>query len=158
MASCRTVEFFYAAIPLRPFRDLLIRTHSERCEHCRARLVSREEAISLFVGARDTGSIDDLWGRIADRTSGEPETPIRSPAGYRAGLRWATAAVMALVVAAAGFWLLDRIEKTGSVADFATGGDGFRLEYVNIGGAPAQTFVFQPLGSDTVYVWAQRAP
>ena len=158
MASCRTVEFFYAAIPLRPFRDLLIRTHSERCEHCRARLASREEAKSLFVGTRDMGSVDDLWGRIADRTIGERAAPVRLEAGHRAGLRWATAAVMALVVAAAGFWLLDRVERAVPVAEFAAADDGFRLEYVHVGGAPAQTFVFQPLGSDTVYVWAQRAP
>jgi len=154
MASCRTVEFLYRAFPLRAFRDRLIRTHLETCEHCRARLLSREEARSLFVRAGDVGAVDGLWGRIADRAVRPPAALVRTSAERAPGLRWATAAAMALVVTVTGFWLLDRIGSAGpGPAD-----GSFRLEYVTIGGAPAQTFVYQPLGSDTVFVWAQRVP
>ena len=158
MASCRTVEFLYRAIPLGVFRDLLIRDHMEGCERCRARLVSPEEARGLFVRADDVGPVDGLWDRIADRAVRPPAARTRGQATGLAGLRWATALAMALVVAVTGFWLLDRIEKAGPGGPLAPAEEGFRLDYVNVGGAPAQTFVYQPLGSDTVFVWAQRAP
>lgn len=158
MASCRTVEFLYKLVPSRTVRGYLIRKHMETCEHCRARLLSREEARSLFVGTGNIGSLDGLWDRIADQAAVRPVEPVRVNAERAPGLRWATAAAMALVVAVTGFWLLDHIERSGPGAGYAAADDGFRLEYVNVGGAPAQTFVFQPLGSDTVFVWAQRAP
>jgi len=158
MASCRTVEFLYRAIPLRVFRDLLIRIHMEGCERCRARLVSPEVARGLFVRADDVGPVDELWRRLSAET-GLPQASPEKPAAWNgAAWRWATAAAMALVVAVTGFWLLDRIEKAGPGGPLAPAEEGFRLGYVKVGGAPAQTFVYQPLGSDTVFVWAQRAP
>lgn len=158
MASCRTVEFLYRAIPLRVFRDLLIRNHMEGCERCRARLVSPEVARSLFVGTGNIGSLDGLWNRIADQADVRPAARVRVNAERAPGLRWATAVAMALVVAVTGFWLLDHIERSGPGGPLAPAEEGFRLDYVKVGGAPAQAFVFQPLGSDTVFVWAQRAP
>lgn len=156
MASCKMVEILYAVIPFRVFKGFLIRAHMEGCERCRARLASHEEARILFVGARDVGPVDDLWRRIEDRAIRETAVPVRASTDHPAGLRWATAAAMAIVVAVTGFWLLDRIEKAGPGAGSASADDSFRIEYVNVGGAPAQTFVYQPLGSDTVFVWAQR--
>lgn len=158
MASCRTVEFLYRAVPLRVFRDHLIRNHLETCAHCRAGLVSQEEARRLFVRAEDAGSVEVLWGRIADQAVRRASAPARPAAGLVPGLRWATAAAMALVIAVTGFWLLDQVSKIGPEEGRAAGNANFRLDYVNIGGAPAQTFVFQPIGSDTVFVWAQRVP
>jgi hypothetical protein len=158
MASCRTVEFLYRAFPLRVFRDRLIRTHLETCEHCRARLLSREEARSLFVRPGDVEPIDGLWRMIADQAVRLPAAPVRASGRRAPRLRWATAAAAALIVVVTGFWLLDQVQKAGPDAESAARDAGFRLEYVHIGGAPAQTFVFKPLGSDTVFVWAQRAP
>jgi len=158
MASCRTVEFLYRAVPLRAFRDHLIRTHMEECPRCRAGLASLEEARGLFVRVEDAGSVDGLWERIADQAVRRAPAPDRPVAGVAPGLRWATAAAMALVIAVTGFWFLDQVQKAGPEAGSVAGDANFRLEYVNIGGAPAQTFVFQPNGSDTVFVWAQRVP
>ena len=39
---CRMADLLYAALPLRPIRDWLIRSHMEGCPRCQARLLSRE--------------------------------------------------------------------------------------------------------------------
>lgn len=158
MASCKTADWLYAAIPVRPFRDWLIRAHMERCPRCQARLLSRDEAKSLLVGPGQVGGPELLWRRIAreaGRAAAGPE--IRTGRGTLAW-RAASVAAMAAVVALTGFWLLREVERPGSDANAIPRGDRFQIDYVNVGGAPAQTFVYQPQGTDTVFVWASRNP
>jgi len=158
MAFCRTAEFLYEAVPLRPFRDWLIRAHMERCPRCQARLISPEEARGLLVAPDQVGDPQALWRRIAseaERPAGLPET---SPVSVGAKWRLAAVAAMALVVAMSGFWLLREVERRGFDMSAAGPADRFEISYVNVGGTPAQTFVYQPLGSDTVFVWAQKTP
>ena len=153
MAFCRIADFLYAAFPARPFRDWLIRSHMERCPHCQAGLLSREEAKGLLVAPDRVGDPRALWPKIA----AERERPAGFPEASRdaAGRAWQLAAVaaLALVLAVTGFWVLHETE-TGA----AGSPERFEIAYVNVGGAPAQTFVYQPQGSDTVFVWAQRTP
>jgi len=75
-----------------------------------------------------------------------------------AGWRWATAAATAAVVAVTGFWLLREIDRPGFGPGLVGAADRFQIDYVNVGGAPAQAFVFQPQGTDTVFVWAIKNP
>ena len=158
MAFCRMVDIIYAALPLRPLRAFLIRSHMEGCPRCQSRLLSRAEAGRLFVSPDDVGMPVDLWGRVSpqvERTTPVAEAP-PVPAG--AGWRWATAAATAAVVAVTGFWFLREIDRPGFVPDFAGAAARFQIDYVNVGGAPAQTFVYQPQGTDTVFVWAIKNP
>jgi len=158
MAFCKMVDLVYAALPLRPLRDWLIRVHLERCPRCQARLLSREEARGLLVAPDQVGDPADLWRRIAPqvgRSAGLPDTP---PVAAGARWRWAAAVATGLVVAATGFWLLHETGGPGYGPSLAGPAERFEIAYVNIGGAPAQTFVYQPQGSDTVFVWAQKTP
>jgi hypothetical protein len=150
MAFCRMVERLYDAVPLRPFRDGLIRVHMEKCPACQARLLSLEEARGLLVAPDALGDPRALWHRLASSTNTAAGKPRRIPA---AGMiwRWAAAAVLALAVAGSGFWLLREIERPA----FSPAAR-FEISYVNVGGQPAQTFVYQAQGSDTVFVWAQK--
>jgi len=130
----------------------------ESCPRCQARLLSRAEAGRLFVSPGDVGMPADLWGRIssqAARATAAREAPL-VPAS--AGWRWATAAATAAVVAVTGFWLLREIDRPGFVPGLVGAADRFQIDYVNVGGAPAQTFVYQPQGTDTVFVWATKNP
>ncbi len=158
MASCKTADRLYAALPLRPFRDWLIRVHMERCPRCQARLLSRDEAKSLLVGPDQVGDSGDLWRRIS-REAGRV-SPVRGlrPARGLLSLRWAGALAMAAVVALTGFWLLREIERTGLNQNAVASADRFQIDYVKVGGAPARTFVYQPQGTDTVFIWASRTP
>lgn len=158
MAFCRTVELLYDALPLRPLRSWLIRAHMEKCPRCQARLLSLEEARGLLVARTALGSADPLWRRIlAPAGAAEARAVDRLPAFGAVG-RWASVAAMAVVVAAAGFWLLREVGRSGFDRSAVPPADRFEIQYVNVGGAPAQTFVYQPLGSDTVFVWAQKTP
>ena len=154
MDSCRIVETLYRAVPLGIVRDLLIRGHMERCGRCQARLASRDEAEALLVRPRDGEAVDRLWRRIVSRAGRLAPVPAKRPAGLR--WEWAVGAAGLLLVAAASFWLLRGVESGGMRAGDVRPASGFEIHYVNVGGAPAQAFVYQPQGSDTVFVWAGR--
>ncbi|MGZ7066235.1 MAG: hypothetical protein ACXVI6_07765 [Candidatus Aminicenantales bacterium] len=156
MVSCKIVNALYDAVPSRPFRDFLIRAHLDKCEGCQARLVSRHEAEALFVKPEDVGAVSGLWRMIDRRASLETEAPQRRAAG----LRWELAAGAAtfLVLAAASLWLLRGVQTESVRAGYARPADRFEINYINVGGAPAQAFIYQPAGSDTIFVWAGKTP
>jgi len=158
MAFCRTAEFLYDALPLRSVRGWLIRGHMERCPGCQARLVGPEEARDLLVRPGRLGDPEALWRRISVETERAAAAP--EPAPARAGLAWRLAAgvAMAAVVAVTGFWLLREVERPGFDAMAVAPADRFEIDYVNVGGEPAQTFVYQPQGTDTVFIWATKTP
>lgn len=156
MASCKTVDLLYAAVPVRTVRGWLLRGHIETCPRCRSRLVSRAEAAALFVGPEGAGAPGELWRRIEPgvgrgRTASERRTP-------RLIWEWAAGAAMFLCLAGTAFWLLRGIERGPVRPDFARFPDGFEINYVHVGGAPAQAFVYRPQGSDTVFVWVGKNP
>lgn len=150
---CRTADLLYAALPLRPFRDWLIRSHMEGCPRCQTRLLSREEARGLLVAPDRSGDPRALWPRIAAERERSRRVPGTPPVAAGAAWQLAAVAALALVIAVTGFWVLREIDAPAAAAP-----GRFEISYVNVGGAPAQTFVYQPQGSDTVFVWAQRTP
>ena len=158
MDFCKTVDILYAALPLRRVRDWLIRIHMDRCPRCQARLLSRDEAKSLLVGPGEVGGTKALWQRIAGEAGRVASIPETRPSGAGWAWRWAPAAAMAAVVTLTGFWLLREIDRPGFDANAIPAGERFQIDYVNVGGVPAQTFVYQPQGTDTVFVWASRTP
>ena len=119
MDFCRTVERLYAALPLRPFRDWLIRTHMDRCPRCQERLLSREEARSLLVRPGQTGDAAALWRRISEEAGRPAPAPKAKGSGGRLAWQWAAASAMAAVLALTGFWLL---RETGGPGLDAAGG------------------------------------
>jgi hypothetical protein len=152
------VDYIYAALPLRPLRAFLIRSHMDSCPRCQSRLLSRAEAGRLFVSPGDVGMPAGLWGRISSQAECATAVPEAPPVPAGAGWRWATAAATAAVVAVTGFWLLREINRPGFGPGLVGAADRFQIDYVNVGGAPAQTFVYQPQGTDTVFVWAIKNP
>jgi len=156
MASCKMVNALYAAIPLRAFRDLLIRNHMERCERCQARLVSRSEAEVLLVKPGDPGAVERLWRKI-DREALRPVPVMTSHQGGR-HWEWAAGAATFFAVIATTLWLLRGVQDQVVDVDSLRPAERFEISYIYVGGAPAQAFVYQPRGSDTVFVWAGKNP
>ena len=159
MSRCKTVEFFYSLIPLKPWRGLLIRRHIENCPRCQTDLASREEAGSLLV-QEGADIADSLWPEVEKALLAGPggkhvkERTIRPMDMRRRG--WAVAAVF-LFVLIAGFLLLKDFRPEG-VSSSAAVPARFELEYVRVGGQPANTVVYQPQGSDMIIVWAGKSP
>jgi hypothetical protein len=156
MAICKLVDILYVAVPSRRVRGWLIRSHRESCARCQSRLVSRAEAAALFVRPGDAGEAGDLWRRIEPRVGRASTAPGRRVRRFQ--WEWAAGAATLLVVAAAGFWLLRGVGRGPVRPDFAGPADRFEINYVNVGGAPAQIFIYQPQGSDTVFVWVGKNP
>ncbi len=157
MDFCRIADRLYDALPVRPLRDWLIRRHLEKCPRCQARLLSREEAKSLLVGPDQVGPADALWIRVSDEAARSACVPEPAPAPAGLVWRWATVTALAAVLTVSGFWLLREVERPGlEMASAAI--NRFQIDYVKVGGMPAQTYVYQPQGTDTVFVWAQKTP
>ena len=158
MAFCRMVDVLYAAVPLGWLRGFLIRGHMDACPACQARLASRAEVKRLFVAPEEVGTNGELWERVSARALAAAGAAKREPAPAGALWHWAAAAAAAAVIAVTGFWLLREVQRPGFNAAAVRPADRFEIAYVNVEGAPAQTFVYQPQGSDTVFVWAARIP
>jgi hypothetical protein len=156
MVSCKIVDVIYAAIPLSPVRNLLIRRHVERCTRCQARLVSRAEAAALFVQPRDMASACDLWRKIEPAVGRPVRISAKRPAASR--WEWAAGAATALFFAAAGFWLLRGVRSEPMSVELLRPADRFEINYINVGGEPAQAFIYHPQGSDMIIVWAEKTP
>jgi hypothetical protein len=160
MSHCKTVEIFYALVPLKSWRGFLIRLHIEKCPRCQASLANREAVGSLLVQEREVNIGRSLWTNVESALQKDPgeksinERPVRLSFMRRWG--WAVAASF-LFVLIAGFLLMKdfRPEGESSVAAIPP---RFELEYVRVGGQPANTVVYQPQGSDMIIVWAGKSP
>ena len=160
MFHCKTVEIFYALVPLQPWRDLLIRRHIEKCPRCQAGLASREAVGSLLVQEMDVNIGRALWTGVEAALVGDSggermkDRAVPLPVMRRWG--WAVATAF-LVVLITGFLLLKDF-RPGGTASAAAVPVRFELEYVRVGGQPANAVVYKPQGSDMIIVWAGKSP
>jgi hypothetical protein len=160
MSLCKMVELFYALIPWKLWQGFLIRLHIEKCPRCQECLASREAVASLLVKERGENVGRPLWTgvesalREGSSREGTRGRGVQQPVMRRWGWTVATAFLIVLI---AGFLLLkdfrpDRAASTAAVPA------RFELEYVRVGGQPANTVVYQPQGSDMIIVWAGKSP
>ena len=157
MASCRRIEFLYRAIPLKFWRGWLVRQHIERCPACQARLASREEVRRLMARPEGYRDVSGLWARLEHELARSPERRAAELGPVRP--RWQFALGLAAFCAAVGlsFWLLKEVRSAGPGPRIAGVGERFTLDYIRVGGAPAQAYIYQPSGSKMVFVWAEKS-
>jgi hypothetical protein len=158
MSRCRTVNFFYALIPLSRWRNFLIRRHIEGCVRCQAGLASRAESRSLLVQQGAVSFGRSLWTAVESGLAGETGEPKktisrRTPASLEAR-KWAVAAALLLVLVT-GYWILKDFQSE-AVSAAAAAPERFELAYVRIDGVPADVVIYQPQGSDMIIVWAGK--
>lgn len=158
MSRCKTVNFFYALIPLSRWRDFLIRRHIEGCARCQDGLASRAESRSLLVqeGAVNIGRT--LWSAVEPglaevATSAARRTHRRAPlVSHRR--QWAVAVALLLVLVV-GYWILKDFQPE-AVSAAAAAPERFELAYVRVDGRPADVMIYQPQGSDMIIIWAGK--
>lgn len=161
MALCRLADLFYDRLPWPPIRALLIRVHMGDCPLCRARLADREDVRTLLVPGEAVAGTETLWRRIAAEASTWRPKERTVPDDRRRGpivRRWAPAALLVLVVASTGLWLMRQVERSQERSVASGSRASFAIDYVRIGGAPARAFIYKPQGSETVFIWAERMP
>ena len=152
MRICKLVELAVAVVPIPAWRDFWIRRHIMSCPECRSRLAGREEVRALFVRETETGSFPDFKPAVR-RALAEPGDPLPAsrPGGSRR--RWRTAGA-AVVAAGALILIIGRLRRPPS--DSPVGTEGFRLHEIRIENRPARAYLFQPKGSNIVFVWAEK--
>jgi hypothetical protein len=55
-------------------------------------------------------------------------------------------------------WLLRGVQTVAVRTDDARPAGRFEINYINVDGAPAQAYIYQPQGSDMIIVWAGKNP
>jgi len=160
MSLCKMVELFYALIPWKPWQGWLIRLHIEKCPRCQAGLASREAVGPLLVQQRGVETGHHLWTGFESALReglGREGKRVRSARPLATQhWRWGVAAGVVLVLIA-GFLLLKKF-RPEVAASAAAVPARFELEYVRVGGLPANTVIYQPQGSDMIIVWAGKSP
>lgn len=157
MPHSKTVEFLYAVVPLKIWRGFLIHRHIEKCPACLASLASREEAGKLLVREDEVSVGRGLWAEVEAAVAGDSkvessETEILQPTPVS---RWGWAVAAALLgVFLIGFFFL-RDFGSGRVSVDAVQAR-FELDYVRVGGEPANAVIYQPQGSDMIIIWAEK--
>ena len=160
MSLCKMVELFYALIPWKPWQGWLIHLHIEKCPRCQASLASREAVGPLLVQERGVETGRPLWPEIESalqEVSGRERSKgrdIYTPVRRRLG--WAVAGAFLLVLIAGIFLIKDFRPKRDATEALVPA--RFELEYVLVGGQPADTVVYQPQGSGMIIVWAGKSP
>jgi hypothetical protein len=156
MFRCHLFNFFYAVLPLKMWRDYLIRRHLEACPSCQARLASREEAAPLLMAESDIGPQPSLWPRVKDglavpRVSGAGERRAQGEMRWR----WAAAGAGILIVGLSSFLVL-KDYKPGPGAAGNGASETFRINYLKVEDKPAQAYLYRPRGSNLVIIWAEK--
>ncbi len=158
MLRCKFIDLFYAALPLKIWRDFLIRGHIERCPSCQAELASREAAKSLMITENEVSLEASLWPQVkAAVVRFEDERALEKPLSAQKRWRWAAAAAGLFVVGLASFWLL----KDFRSEDMVNGGkaaERFKINYINVEDKPARAYLYQPSESDLIIIWVQKSP
>jgi hypothetical protein len=160
MSLCKMVNLFYALIPWKPWRGWLIRFHVEKCLRCQAGLAGREVVGPLLVQESGVETGRPLWTGVesALREDSRRDKAAGGAVQSLFGRRWGWAAAAGvLLVLIAGF-LLFREFRPDEAASAAAVPARFELEYVLVGGLPANTVIYQPQGSDMIIVWAGKSP
>jgi hypothetical protein len=157
MLPCKTVEWLYEALPIDAWRAWLVRRHMEKCPACGKKLLGLEEARALLAGPVSPDEWTGLRHRLIGIRDAQP-TGRRSRVGSSMGWFriWAPRAIMLLALLIAGFWLVRESGREVSLADAAHVLERFELDYVRVGGQPAEAIVYQPQGTDMIIVWAEK--
>jgi len=157
MLRCRLFQFFLRWLPGRKGKGFVLRHHVDRCPSCQKKLASAEEARILLWQAEEMQNLEGLATslRLEFQLGRKELAPARSKP---IALRAAAACVMLLLVLG-GVFLIRPIFFRGPRTGKETGrnnGERFSLTRLRIGGEPANPIVYRPLGSEHIFVWAQK--
>jgi len=152
MFRCKIVDFFFFVLPLKIWRDFLIRHHIQKCPVCQSKMASPEDVKSLLIQGSVGGNLDGLWPAVKAKLSGERKKEKRFSWPR---LRWIAGAACLLAAVIAGIWLYSLFihEKSPSKEDLV---ERFQINYIRIENKPARAFLFQPHDSNMIIIWAER--
>lgn len=152
MLRCKIVDFLFFIIPLKRWRDFLIRRHFQKCPVCQDKVASSEEVKSLLINEGKVGELLELWPAV-EKELKEGKRKERFP--MRRRLKWAYGAASLLAAAAAVIWLYFAITPDSGPSK-ETLVERFQINYIKIGNKPARAYLFRPHDSKMIIVWAEK--
>lgn len=160
---CKIYKILYAAIPIKKWKDFLIRRHFERCPDCAAAIDLKSDDVRGFFKPDWLQETSSVWPPLRGRIlSGEGEPgnirPTILPVRFRLP-RWAFAAVIAafFVLGTLGLLLLrTRGPKVlGPESSLpikpAVGAPRVQVISVELQGKPAKTYIYQT--PTATFIW-----
>jgi len=171
MRHTKFIEILWAAAPFYSWKDALFRRHIENCASCSQGLASREDARRVLIQKDEVGDLAGLWPAVKNGICGTPGgvsesrrigRDVREGSRFlfqKTGLGWAAALAGLFLAFFATFWLVRYFEQVNGRGggSIPTGiNEQVQVHYINVGGEPAQTFVFQPYDSNIVIIWAGK--
>jgi hypothetical protein len=153
MRLCKILEVLFKVVPLRPWQGFLIRRHMEHCPLCRARLAGREEARRVLFSEDDIQGLGSFWPSVRTRLS----RPVSAPRAWGRALRMRLAAAAATTVLAVALGVLFfRGFTVQRAAPPLPAEEKFEVDYVKVGGEPADSYIVKSREPRMTLVWAGK--
>jgi len=155
MRLCNILEVLFKVVPVRPWQSFLIRRHMERCPACRVRLAGREEARRVLFSEDDMRGLGSFWPLVKTRLASpvSPPAPDAWVRGQRARLAAAAATLVLAFVLGVLFFRGFTVEKA---APLRPAEEKFEVDYVKVGGQPADSFIVKSREPRMNLVWAGK--
>jgi len=152
MFKCKIIDFFFFIFPLKRWRDFLIRHHVQKCKICQGKLASVEDVSSFLAQEGDIEDLVDLWPAVKE---GLGEEKSREKRLIRPRLKWAVglASLFVAAVVVIGLYFAFSPFKEPSMGDLQ---ERFQINYINIENKPAKTYIYRPINSNMIIVWAEK--
>ncbi len=150
MSRCKIIEYAFSFVPLKKWQDFLIRHHMEKCPDCQRSLISREDAQDMTIQEDHCVATESVWDGFEEKVKGarREKQQIFRP-------RWSWAYGLAMVLVFVSVWLVLSHQFRKSQVEESINGH-FCINYIEIENKPAQTYVYHPLNSNMILVWAQK--
>ncbi|MFC2161636.1 hypothetical protein ACFLRX_08300 [Acidobacteriota bacterium] len=155
MIRCKIINFLFRVFPVRAFQGFLIKTHFEGCQDCQNSLAKLEETRLFFTMKENTDEMINLWPGIRESLSEGSERKFRTP--FVQKWKWALSAASLTVLIVTGFWYLNRVNST-EIAFRQDSDQSFQINYLKVREKPAGTYVYEPIDSEMIIVWAEILP
>lgn len=152
MFLCQIIKFFFNIFPLKTWQAYLIRSHIEKCTKCQSELANAEEVKPLLFRGSEVGEETGLWTTVKAQLREEKR---KERLFLRPRWQWGFATAVLFAVIMVSVWL-NVIPMLSIGPSEELGSGSFQIHYLRVDGEPAQAFLYQPQGSDMIFVWAEK--
>lgn len=160
---CKIYKILYAVLPIKKWKDALIRRHFERCPSCAEEVERISKAAEAFFRPDWIQDTTNLWPQIRDKITSSEKRAERVPPEIGRGRfwlgkwGWAGASAAFLILGAIGFFILrhhDRSIPAPELAPLQAPAALIpRVQVISaeIGGKRAKAYVYQTPAAS--FIW-----
>ncbi|MBN1222998.1 MAG: hypothetical protein JXB23_07095 [Candidatus Aminicenantes bacterium] len=152
MLTCKIAGILFSTVPIKRWQAFVIEHHIGNCPFCREQLAEMDEVKSLLIKEDRQLDSERMWSSFLSRM-----TRRTKPAQPFFTFRWKWVYGLAVTVAAiAAVLFIREFALRNEIPDGSDVNGHFQINYVQIGDRPARVFVYKPVDSDMIIIWAQK--